>query len=161
MQQSVTIRLAGPADTALLDRALRALSDHLGDTHRATEACLAKAGFGATPAFRAQIALAADAAVGVVLYSPLYSTTRAMPGAYVSDLWVAQEMRGGGLGNRLLAAVRDDAGTQWGAGFIRLSVYTDNPRAVAFYERSGFSPRKDEIGMLLEGEALARIGETT
>jgi ribosomal protein S18 acetylase RimI-like enzyme len=156
----IAIRPAEAGDVELLDAALRALSGDLGDTHRATAACLARAGFGETPAFRAQIALSGDAAVGVALYSPLYSTTRAMPGAYVSDLWVEEEMRGSGLGRKLLAAVRNDAALQWGAGFIRLAVYADNPRAVAFYERIGFRTRTGEIGMLLEGEALERIGET-
>src|SRR5690606_2053706 len=75
-------------------------------------------------------------------------------------LWVEEEMRGSGLGRKLLAAVRNDAALQWGAGFIRLAVYADNPRAVAFYERIGFRTRTGEIGMLLEGEALERIGET-
>ncbi len=40
------------------------------------------------------------------------------------------------------------------------AVYTVNPRAVTFYERMGFAARTDEVGMLLEGEALEKIGGT-
>lgn len=156
----IAIRPAEAGDVELLDAALRALSGDLGDTHRATAADLREAGFGPRPAFRALLALQGGGAVGVAVFSPLYSTTRGVPGAYVSDLWVAASARGAGLGQRLLAAVRDEAALQWGAGFIRLAVYADNPRAVAFYERIGFRTRTGEIGMLLEGEALERIGET-
>jgi ribosomal protein S18 acetylase RimI-like enzyme len=154
----ITIRRAEAADLALLDAALRALSADLGDHHRATPEGLRTAGFGPAPAFRAVIALAGAEAVGAALFSPLYSTTRGFPGAYVSDLWVAQAARGAGLGPRLLATVRDEARALWGAGFLRLAVYGENPRAVAFYERLGFAPRAGEVGMILEGTALDTIG---
>ena len=161
MTAEVTIRLAVAADAARLNAALRALSEDLGDAHRATDADIAAAGFGPDPAFRAVLALRDDAIVGVAVFSPIYSTTRALAGAYVSDLWVAQSARGSQLGPRLLAAVRDTAKARWGGGFIRLAVYTDNPRAVAFYERMGFSARTGEVGMILEGAALKAIGDST
>lgn len=159
MTARITIRLAGAADAARLNAALRALSDDLGDEHRATNENIAAAGFGAEPAFRALLALQGDATVGVAVFSPIYSTTRAMAGAYVSDLWVVPSARGAQLGPRLLAAVRDAAAARWGGGFIRLAVYADNPRAVAFYERMGFSTRTGEVGMILDGAALKTIGD--
>lgn len=183
MADRITIRLATEADVAALNAALRALSADLGDTHRATDGALASAGFGALPAFRAVLALRADTAaadrvggapvpgaavpgaavagtavVGAAVFSPLYSTTRGFAGAYVSDLWVAGEARGSGLGPRLLARVRDEARGLWGAGFIRLAVYGDNAGALAFYERLGFAARTGEIGMILEGAALDAMG---
>lgn len=161
MTEKVTIRLAGASDAARLNAALRALSDDLDDTHRATDADIAGAGFGHDPAFRALLAFREDTVVGVALFSPLYSTTQGRAGAYVSDLWVAQSARGSRLGPRLLAAVRDEAKARWGAGFIRLAVYADNPRAVAFYERMGFAARTGEVGMILEGAALGAIGGGT
>ena len=156
---ATVIRPATASDVALLDAALRALSADLGDGHRATVADLRAAGFGPVPAFRALLALDGDDAVGAAVFSPLYSTTRACPGAYVSDLWVAAPARGTGLGPRLLAAVRDEARALWGAGFLRLAVYADNPRAVAFYQRLGFAPRTGETSLILEGPALGRIGD--
>lgn len=156
----ITLRLARPNDVPLLDTALRGLSADLGDTHRATPAALASAGFGASPAFRAMLALDGAAALGVALFSPIYSTTRGFPGVYVSDLWVSVAARGLGLGPKLLGAVRDAARTEWGAGFIRLAVYADNPRAIAFYDRLGFAVPKGEQSMILEGAALDRVGDT-
>lgn len=161
MTARITIRLAGAADAARLNAALRALSDDLGDSHGATDADIAAAGFGPDPAFRALLALQGDRVVGAAVFSPIYSTTRGQAGAYVSDLWVANSARGSRLGPRLLAAVRDTAAARWGAGFIRLAVYSDNPRAVAFYERMGFAARAGEVGMILEGAALAAIGDGT
>ena len=159
MAQAVTIRPAEAGDVELLDAALRALSGDLGDTHVATAADLREAGFGPRPAFRAQIALQGGGAVGVAVFSPLYSTTRGVPGAYVSDLWVAASARGAGLGQRLLAAVRDEARALWCAGFLRLAVHEDNARALAFYRVLGFAPHPGETSLLVAGAALDRIGK--
>ncbi len=161
MVAKVTIRLAEAADAGRLNAALRSLSDDLGDCHGASDADITRSGFGPDPAFRALLALREGTVVGVAVFSPIYSTTRACAGAYVSDLWVAQSVRGLQLGPRLLAAVRDEAAARWGAGFIRLAVYADNPRAVAFYERMGFAARTGEVGMILEGAALGAIGDRT
>lgn len=154
----IEIRVAGAGDVALLDAALRALSDDLGDMHRATVEDLRAAGFGARPAFRALLAIQENRAVGVALFSPLFSTTRGVPGAYVSDLWVAGSARGTGLGQRLLAAVRDESRALWGAGFIRLAVHQDNTRALAFYRGLGFAPPPGETSLVVAGADLDRIG---
>jgi ribosomal protein S18 acetylase RimI-like enzyme len=95
----------------------------------------------------------------LAVYSPLFSTTRGWAGAYVSDLWVAAPARGQGLSVRLLAAVRNRAQAQWAAGFVRLAVYHDNPRAVSFYTTLGFVAASAETSMTLEGAALVAIGE--
>ncbi|MGO4916960.1 GNAT family N-acetyltransferase [Pseudogemmobacter sp. W21_MBD1_M6] len=154
----VVFRQAQPADIARLNAALRNLSATMGDTHRTSDADLAQAAFGAVPAFYAELAEMGGALVGVAVYSPLYSTIRGMAGAYVSDLWVEDALRGQGLGARVLGAVRDRAKAEWSAGFLRLAVYADNPRAVAFYTRLGFSTLPGDIYMTLEGTALSAVG---
>lgn len=155
----VTIRPAEPADAAAMNAALRALSEGMGDDHAATDTDIARAAFGPQAACQGLVAERGNALVGVVLYSPFYSTVRAAAGAYVSDLWVDAAMRGHGLGARLLAAVRDAAARDWGAGVIRLAVYHDNPRARAFYERLGFVQGAGETCLTLEGAALAALEE--
>ncbi len=155
----IRIRLAERQDVPQLNAALRKLSESMGDTHRAHDLLVESAGFGDTPAFFALIGERAGEVIGVAVYSPLFSTTRGRTGAYVSDLWVDAPARGQGLGVQLLAAVRDWAQAQWGASFVRLAVYDDNPRAASFYVGLGFVPAVAETSMTLEGAALAAMGE--
>jgi ribosomal protein S18 acetylase RimI-like enzyme len=154
-----TIRLAERADAPRLNAALQKLSQTMGDTHRADDLAIAEAGFGKTPAFYAELAEEGDQIVGVAVYSPLFSTVRGKAGVYVSDLWVDEAARGQRLGVRLLEAVRDDAKARWGAGFLRLVVYDDNPRAVSFYAGLGFRSSTGETVMTLEDSALTAMGE--
>lgn len=159
--EDVTIRTAGTEDISHLDHALRALSRDLDDTHVASADDLNHAGFGNGGAFGAMLAFQGDRPVGAAIFTPIFSTTLGGPGAYVSDLWVAVDMRGLGLGKRLLAATAREARSRWGAGFIRLAVYDDNPRAIAFYRRLGFAIREGEVGLILSGDCLAGLGEQT
>jgi ribosomal protein S18 acetylase RimI-like enzyme len=135
-----------------LDAALRCLSAELGDTHRASATDLLRYGFGDAPAFVALLAEAGSTTRGVVMFSPVFSTIRGAPGLYVSDLWVAPEARGTGLAERLLVAARAEAAARWGARFLRLAVYDDNPRARAFYDRLGFRASLRETLMTLEAD---------
>lgn len=155
--EAITIRRAETADVDALDTALRHLSDAIGDPHGATPDQLRDAGFGPHPAFRAQLAEAAGAIVGVALYSPVFSTVRAGAGVYVSDLWVADLARGAGLGQRLLAAVARDAAAIWGAEFLKLVVYDDNDRARAFYDRLGFTASRGETTLALDTAGFAAL----
>jgi ribosomal protein S18 acetylase RimI-like enzyme len=156
--QPVVIRLVEKRDLPLLDTALRALSDDLGDGHSASIEFLEQAGFGETPAFHALIALQAqDTLSGAVVFSPVMSTTLAATGCYVSDLWVARMARGCGLGKRLLAHTADVSYARWGANFLKLAVYDRATRARRFYERLGFTERPGETTMFLDKEGLAML----
>ncbi|MGO1165741.1 MAG: GNAT family N-acetyltransferase [Janibacter sp.] len=53
-------------------------------------------------------------------------------------MWVAGHARGDGIAEALVLACRDRA-VAAGAGVVRLHVMVDNPRAVGFYTRVGFS----------------------
>lgn len=153
----VTYRRATAADAAALNTALAALSSDLGDVHKARDEDILRAGFGPSPSFVAVLAEAGGAVVGAAVFSPLYSTTRGAPGAYVSDLWVAGSQRGAGVGRRLLAEVAREATAAWGADFVKLSVYHSNAAARAAYDRIGFSAMPDEANMILEGAALQNL----
>jgi GNAT superfamily N-acetyltransferase len=140
------IRQAGPGDAGLLAAGLERLSADLGDAHRMDAAGLAAAFAAPIPPFRAVVA----GDTGLALYSPVFSTVSGGAGAYVSDLWVARDARGGGLGRRLLAAVARDAAESWGAIYLTLAVYDTSPEARAFYDRLGFSPLLGETRLRLE-----------
>jgi ribosomal protein S18 acetylase RimI-like enzyme len=145
----VIIRLAEAADAARLNDALRELSKDLNDVHRASNEDVASAGFGPAPCFSALLAELDGDVVGVAVYSSFFSTTRGAPGVFVSDLWVAEELRGSGVARSLLSAVCDFAARQWGAAFLRLNVYHHNAAAIAAYEKLGFDADHHERVMTL------------
>lgn len=157
----ITIRQAQPDDAAGLNRALRRLSADMGDEHLASDADIARFCFGQAPVFHTLLAQDPDGTiVGVVAYSPLFSTVHGAVGIYVSDLWVDRELRGRRLGRRLLAAVRTAGIAEWDARFLRLGVYRDNPSALAFYERIGFVDASDTRFLTLAGQAFETLGDT-
>lgn len=152
--------VAREADVPRLHAALARLSQVLGDTHRAGEGDLRRAGFGAHPAFRAVLASDGETTHGVALYSPSFSTSRGGVVVYVSDLWVDAALRGSGHGPRLLAAVLRDAQACWGAGRMKLNVYHATPRARAFYERLGFTPAEAQTEMHLDEAGCTALKDT-
>ncbi|MCY0094273.1 GNAT family N-acetyltransferase [Hoeflea ulvae] len=158
--RKISIRKAVVEDAAAVNQALAQLSADMGDEHCATDADIARFGFGKSPVFQTLLAETEDGAVvGVAAYSPFFSTALGAVGVYVSDLWVAQSVRGQQLGVRLLAAVRDAGAAEWDAGFIRLNVYHSNPRARSFYERLGFVAYSETQYMTLAGEAVKSLGD--
>jgi len=155
--EKVTIQPVGAAQMPMLDSALRALSEDLGDPHRADIAALVEAGTGPCPAFHALLAVSGDAARGAVVFSPCFSTVRGVAGLYVSDLWVSGAARGSGLGRRLLAAASRRAAALWGAGYLRLDVYEDSAGAQGFYERLGLAPLAGQRTLALAGDGFEKL----
>lgn len=153
----IIIKRAEQGDAARLHQALIRLSADMGDTHAASLDTLLRHGFTRTPAFFALLALRGADTVGTLVASPVFSTTRGGAGLYISDLWVAEETRGSGLGPRLLAAALDHAPESWTVTFLKLAVYHDNSDARRFYERLGFKPRRDEAVFDLQGPALDNL----
>jgi len=151
--QDIAINVVTRSQVPLLHGALMRLSADLGDDHTATTAQLEDEGFGPCPAYRALLALHGDAPLGVLVCSPIFSTTRGGRGLYVTDLWVSPSARGRSLGTRLLTT----AAQLWHAQFLKLAVYTDNPAAQRFYDRIGFTAQTGETAMILHGAALLRL----
>ncbi|MGX0875637.1 ribosomal protein S18 acetylase RimI-like enzyme [Roseovarius sp. MBR-154] len=144
------------ADLVLLDRALRALSDDLGDTHRAGLDALRAGLMGDTPAAYGLLAVERDV-IGAALYSPVFSTAQGAAGVYVSDLWVDAATRGQGAGRHLLAEVARRAGIQWGAAWMTLAVYGHSTASRRFYERLGFAPQDRVTQMRLPRAGFDRL----
>lgn len=152
----VTFHSAGPDEAPMLNAALRRLSADLGDAHAASDADIARAIAGPHPAAHGLLALTGADVAGAALYSPVFSSVKG-PGVYVSDLWVAPDARGGGLGRRLLGAVLRDAAGKWGAVRLTLNVYHHSTRSRAFYDRLGLIPVDTYTPMILEQDACTAL----
>ena len=158
----ITIELAAPGDVPAIHAMLRALSATLDkeDEIQSSPEDLARYGFGERPAFETMIAKKDGQPVGLALFFFEFSTWRGRPGVYVQDLYVAADMRGTGLGRRLLNAVAARAG-QHNAVYMRLSVHAGNDEGAGFYERLGFEAPHEQV-LVLDGEgfvAMRRDGE--
>ncbi|MFQ5437903.1 MAG: GNAT family N-acetyltransferase [Paracoccaceae bacterium] len=145
----------------MLAQALERLSEDLGDPHRASANDLAVACFSDMPSCHGIIATRADQPVGAALVSPVFSTTLGVAGAFVSDLWVAPDIRGEGLGSRLLRHAAVLGASRWNSAYLKLTVYAGNQRARRFYEGLGFRLAEQDQSLLLTGQSFVSLsGET-
>lgn len=144
------------ANMVLLDRALKALSDDLGDHHRAGLDALRAGLTGDTPAAYGLLAVQRGM-IGAALYSPVFSTAQGASGVYVSDLWIDRAMRGQGIGQRLLSEVARRANVQWRAECMTLAVYGHSTASRRFYERIGFAPQDRVTQMRLPIAGFDRL----
>ena len=67
---------------------------------------------------------------------------------YLQDLDVAEELRSGGIGAKLIEASKE-YGKENGADFMRTQVFPQNVRGMKFYERQGFSEKMKTIEVYL------------
>lgn len=157
----ITLRPVTPADAADIARMVRRLAEATGELHkvRSTAEDFARHGFGDAPAFLGMLALCGDQPVGLSLWFYNFSSWRGDLGVYLQDIYVDEELRGRGIGKRLLAETVRRARAD-GATHLRLSVATDNDTAREFYARLGFTYRDDEciyqIADAAFGELAAR-----
>jgi ribosomal protein S18 acetylase RimI-like enzyme len=91
------------------------------------------------------VATVEDAVAGFVHLHSLTDHYNDRPHGHISDLVVAPDFEGRGVGRRLLDAARDWAVAQ-GFRWLTLSVFEANARAAALYEQAGF--KRDILRMV-------------
>ncbi len=120
-----------------------------------TEASVLRDGFDGPLTFSLLVAAHGERVVGYALYHPQYNSDRPGWGLWLVDLFVEPELRGRGLGRRLLAAVAAEAVA---SDFVSLwwGVTSANRSARDFYAALG---ARDEDARILEldGAALAEL----
>ncbi len=89
--------------------------------------------------------------VGMATWHLIYSSWRGAKGIYICDLYVMAQVRGKGIGERLLAAAAREA-AKLGAIFMKLEADATNIAGLRFYERMGFSKKPTETLHFLEPE---------
>lgn len=153
----VTFRRAGAGDVPDIHALLveNAANDHA--TLQGTEATLLHHGFGEDPRFRVVLACESEAAQGLTLVFPEYSSWRGTVGIFVQDLYLRPHLRGRGLGRRLLGETLR-ACADWEPAFMTLIVHHGNLAARGFYAAQGFVLRERADLLVLEGGRLAELG---
>ena len=152
-----TIRRASVDDVQVIHALLTELEQTLGATEavKRTADDLRRFGFGEAPLFDVLLAWQDRKAVGLALFFREFSSWRGTPGVYVQDIYVSADLRGTGLGRKLMQAVTEIA-RSWGATYCKLSVYGDNDPAQAFYKRLGFRISDTECVLALDGKLRSK-----
>jgi GNAT superfamily N-acetyltransferase len=128
------------------------------DQCRLTEEQLHASLFGADPALFGHVAVASDGrCVGITLWFLNFSTWEGRHGIYLEDLYVRPEVRGAGLGARLLATLAEIC-VQRDYGRLDWSVLDWNP-AREFYAAIGANAMSEWVPYRLTGPALAALAE--
>ena len=157
MTRAITIRFAAPEDAGLVLRLIRALAayEKAPEAVVATEADLARYGFGPDPQFEAILAFVDGEPAGLALFHSRFSTWLGRPGMYLEDLYVTEAARGLGVGRRLMARLAAIA-VERGWGRIDFQVLDWNP-ARNFYHRLGMQHLGEWLRYGANDEALRRL----
>jgi GNAT superfamily N-acetyltransferase len=152
------IRPAAPDDARTILALIRELAvyERAPDAVVATEADIARDGFGPHPRFRCDLAEWDSAPAGFCLYFFNWSTWLGKPGLYLEDLFVRPALRGRGIGKALLVHLARVA-VREGCGRFSWQVLDWNEPALRFYESLGAQRLSEWLTLRVEGEALGRM----
>jgi diamine N-acetyltransferase len=147
---SITIRVGAPADAApLAELAARTFREAFGADNRPEDLALHLArAYGPLQQERELrdpgiLTLLVDSDDGLAGYAQLRrgAAPDCVSGAALIELWrfyVAQSWHGRGIAQALMARVDEEA-RRGGATTLWLGVWERNPRAIAYYRKSGFT----------------------
>lgn len=158
LPQQPQIRLATEADVGKLHAMIIGLAKATGLREKVTSKPEDFRRFGSRgqPAFQALIAELDGEPVGMSLFFYSFSSWRGELGVYVQDLYVSGNMRGTGLGRRLISETARLAKKR-GATYLRLSVARANTAAQAFYRSLGLALSDDECIYQAIGPAFEQL----
>ena len=154
----VTVRMATIADVPLILGFIKGLAEYERLAHEviATEARLEASLFGERPDAEVLIAHDGERPAGFALFFHSYSTFLAQRGIFLEDLFVLPEMRGRGIGRRLLTELARLA-VERDCGRLEWSVLDWNEDAIRFYRSLGAKPMDEWTTFRLVGDELERL----
>lgn len=155
---SVTIRAAERGDVPALLGLVKELAEYERLLHVvvATEESFVAALFGDRPAAEALIAESEDGPVGFAVFFANFSTFLGRSGIYLEDLYVRPELRGQGIGKRLLAEVAKRAAER-GCQRLEWAVLDWNEPSIQFYKSLGAKPLDDWTTFRMTPEAMVKL----
>ena len=154
------IRPAVAEDVPLILGFIRELAEYEKLSHEvvATEDLLRKTLFGDRRVAEVILGYLGDEPVGFALFFHNFSTFFGRPGIYLEDLYVKPEIRGRGIGKKMLAYLADLARKR-GCGRLEWWVLDWNEPAVGFYQSIGAVPMDQWTVHRLTGEALDQLAD--
>ena len=161
-----SIRRAVQSDIPALLTLMRQLAEFEGydAEFSVTEETLLSQGFTREPPdFYALVADAPDAApelMGMLVYFFIPFTFRARPTLFIKELYVAEQGRGRGIGERLMRAAAR-AAIDHDCAAIKWQVADWNTSARKFYERLGGQPDHVWVDYALSETALRKLVDET
>ena len=160
MMPSMTIRIerATERDVPVILQMIRDLAEYerMSDQVVATETSLRESLFGERRDAEVLLAYADDNAAGFALFFHNFSTFVGRKGLYLEDLFVKPELRGAGIGKRLLVELARIA-VERRCGRFEWSVLDWNEPAIGFYKKLGAVPLHDWTIFRVTGDALAKL----
>ena len=159
-QHAIRIERATPRDVPVVLQMIRALAEYerMLDDVVATEEGIREALFGPRPDAEVLLAYAGDEPAGFALFFHNFSTFVGRRGLYLEDLFVKPELRGRGIGKRLLAELARIA-VERNCGRFEWTVLDWNAPSIAFYRSLGARKMEEWQIFRLDGDALTRLAE--
>lgn len=156
----IIIRPATASDVETILRFIKGLAafEKEPDAVKTTTADLLRDGFGEQPKFEVLLAEVGTDAVGFALFFPTYSTWEGRAGIHLEDLFVLEQWRGHGIGQRLIVELAKITVARECAR-LELSVLHWNP-AREFYHRLGIVHQKEWLPYRISGDALGALAAT-
>ena len=155
---NVTLRTATADDVPIVLHFIRELAryEKLEDRVVATDSQLREHLFGPRPMAEVVLAERGGEPVAFALFFPNFSTFLGRPGLYLEDLFVREDVRGEGIGRRLLAHMARLA-IERGWGRMEWAVLDWNESAIGFYRRLGATLLEDWRICRLTGDSLTGL----
>jgi len=157
---TIRIERATERDIPIILQMIRDLAvyERMLDQVVATEAGLRDALFSGRRDAEVILAYADDQPAGFALYFHNFSTFLGRRGLYLEDLFVKPELRGAGVGKRLLVELARIA-VERGCGRFEWSVLDWNEPAIGFYKKLGAIPMEEWTIFRVTGAALERLAQ--
>ncbi|MGD8779461.1 MAG: GNAT family N-acetyltransferase [Ignavibacteria bacterium] len=161
MADSLLIRKAEKKDSEIILYFINQLAKYEKLEHEveATEELIEKNIFGEGSNVEALICYRDDKPVAFAVYFYNFSTFLAKPGLYLEDIFVLPEMRGKGIGKKMLTHIAKIA-VEKGCGRFEWAVLDWNEPAINFYKSIGAVPMDEWTIFRLTGEPLLRLADS-
>lgn len=161
MPQDFFIKSASVTDVPLILSFIKQLAEYEKLSHEvaATEDLLTETLFGENAKAEVIIGYLADEPVAFALFFHNYSTFLGRPGIYLEDLFVSPDVRGKGIGHKILVYLAKLAKSR-NCGRLEWSVLDWNTPAIDFYKRIGAVPMNEWTVFRLTGDALDHLAAT-